>query len=51
MENNFLNDLQKWNDESLRNNEGNNSKNKTKEKEYLTERLNVRLTKSELEML
>ncbi|MFV0217935.1 hypothetical protein OBK16_12745 [Empedobacter falsenii] len=51
MENNFLNDLQKWNDESQRNNEENNSKNKTKEKEFLTERLNVRLTKSELEML
>lgn len=51
MENNFLNDLQKWNDESLRNNEENNSKNQSKEKEFLTERLNVRLTKSELEML
>lgn len=51
MENDFLNDLQKWSDESLKNKEEFSKEIKKNQKEYLTERLNVRVTKSELNML
>ena len=55
MENDFLKDLQKWTEESQKN-ITDSAKNiseelKEKEPEFLTERLNVRLTKSELVML
>lgn len=55
MENDFLKDLQKWTEESQQNHH-HSEKEKLgdfgkKEHEFLTERLNVRLTKSELEML
>ena len=55
MENDFLKDLQKWTEESQQN--SHHSENEKlddfakKEHEFLTERLNVRLTKSELIML
>ena len=55
MENDFLKDLQKWTEESQKN-ITDSAKNiseelKEKEPEFLTERLNDRLTKSELVML
>lgn len=55
MENDFIKDLQKWTEESQQNNHhAENEKSEgfdKKEHEFLTERLNVRLTKSELMML
>lgn len=55
MENDFLKDLQKWTEESQRiSHHSENEKSEDfdkKEREFLTERLNVRLTKSELEIL
>lgn len=55
MENDFIKDLQKWTEESQQNNHhsenGKSDEFGKKEHEFLTERLNVRLTKSELKML
>lgn len=55
MENDFIKDLQKWTEESQQNSHhSENEKSEgfdKKEHEFLTERLNVRLTKSELIML
>lgn len=55
MENDFIKDLQKWTEESQQNNHhsenGKSDDFGKKENEFLTERLNVRLTKSELKML
>lgn len=55
MENNFLKDLQKWTEESQQKSNYSDDLKvddfSKKEHEFLTERLNVRLTKSELIML
>lgn len=55
MENNFLKDLQKWTEDSQQKITHSNDLKvddfSKKEHEFLTERLNVRLTKSELIML
>lgn len=55
MENDFLKKLQKWTEESQQNNDYSEKEKQDGfgkyEHEFLTERLNVRLTKTELKML